>query len=674
MTEGPAKPGANREYELVDPDAQFESGFGWKTVWAMLFTGFVMMPGTIYMGLMTGRVIGGAESWVLIILFIEITKRAFIKMRTQEIMILFWVAGSLTVIGGVLGTAAVFFGGPFGGMIWDQYLIQSPQAAAIADQIPAWKVPAKTSPALLERTFWHRDWGVPITVFFIATLCLTVTRIALGYVMFRITSDIEKLPFPLAPVAAGGATALAETSQKKEGWRWRVFSIGSVIGLLFGILYIGIPAITGVILIKPIQVIPIPFADFTPAVKNVLPATPVAIAFDLGPLLAGFVLPFWVLVGSFAATIVMSFIVYPFILYPMGVLTNWSPGMGFIPTTVCNNLNFSLSFSIGLAVVVAIVGISNAIRAMVRARKSMGRSSLSLDSLPAGRGDIRISAAIGIWLAALALQTGLVVFLFRNDESVWWILGICLFFGGLWTPFFSYINARMIGITGGTGQVNFPYVREASFYLSGYEGVALWFAPIPMTNVGQFASTFRQLEITKTKFSSYVKMVALGFLLMWVCSFLFWSLIWNLGPIPSEAYPYVQKIWPLNATFQALWAQSTMAGGGGGAILSEIIRLPNILIGFVVGSVIFLILIVTGGPTMLFYGLIAGMGMNAFWTIPQFTGALLGRYYFTRRFGLERWKAYAPVLLAGYGCGFGLTGMLCVGIALIAKSVSTTLF
>ena len=85
-------------------------------------------------------------------------------------------------------------------------------------------------------------------------------------------------------------------------------------------------------------------------------------------------------------------------------------------------------------------------------------------------------------------------------------------------------------------------------------------------------------------------------------------------------------------------------------------------------------LALAGGPTILFYGMIGGLGMNGFWTSPQIFGAILGRYYFRNRFGEEKWTAYAPVLLAGYGCGFGLVGMMCVGIALIAKSVSTTLF
>ena len=35
-------------------------------------------------------------------------------------------------------------------------------------------------------------------------------------------------------IQAQGATALAESTSKTETWRWRMFSIGSMIGLVFG--------------------------------------------------------------------------------------------------------------------------------------------------------------------------------------------------------------------------------------------------------------------------------------------------------------------------------------------------------------------------------------------------------------------------------------------------------
>ena len=52
----------------------------------------------------------------------------------------------------------------------------------------------------------------------------------------------------------------------------------------------------------------------------------------------------------------------------------------------------------------------------------------------------------------------------------------------------------MIGLTGSPQGVSFPYLREASFYLSGYEGAGIWFAPVPIFQWGYEAQTFKQLS------------------------------------------------------------------------------------------------------------------------------------------------------------------------------------
>ena len=57
----------------------------------------------------------------------------------------------MVMMGGKLGTGADLFGGPFGGLIWDQYLIQSPQADGLHQHIPDWVVPPRDSPALAQR-------------------------------------------------------------------------------------------------------------------------------------------------------------------------------------------------------------------------------------------------------------------------------------------------------------------------------------------------------------------------------------------------------------------------------------------------------------------------------------------------------------------------------------------
>jgi hypothetical protein len=53
---------------------------------------------------------------------------------------------------------------------------------------------------------------------------------------------------------------------------------------------------------------------------------------------------------------------------------------------------------------------------------------------------------------------------------------------------------------------------------------------------------------------------------------------------------------------------------------------------------------------------------------------MLGRFYLEKRFGVERWYAYAPIVLAGYSCGVGLIGMTSIAIALISKAVSQVMF
>ena len=75
-------------------------------------------------------------------------------------------------------------------------------------------------------------------------------------------------------------------------------------------------------------------------------------------------------------------------------------------------------------------------------------------------------------------------------------------------------------------------------------------------------------------------------------------------------------------------------------------------------------------PLLFFYGFLGGIGNLPHNTIPTMIGALLGRYYFAKRFGLERWQLYTPVLLAGFACGTGLIGMAAIALALIAKTVN----
>ena len=654
-------------FDIMPADAPFEPGFNMKTLWAALFVGFVMLPGAIYLGLVTGMSMAGGAEWVTLILFIEIAKRTFVHLRTQEIIILYWVAGGLVLMGGKLGTGADLFGGPFGVLIWDQYLIQSPQAAGLAEHIPSWVVPPRGSEALLERSFLHDAWIKPIIILLVAVALQRVNALSLGYVLFRITHDIERLPFPMAYVQAGGATALAETSSKKEGWRWHVFSTGVFIGAVWGVFYVVVPTLSSVFLTETVSILPIPFIDFTVPMKAVLPAAVVGVATDLIHVLFGLVLPFWVVVGVFASSMLVNLVANP-VLYAYGILHTWEPGMSAIPTQIANTFDFWLSFSLGGAIVVAVMGFWTAGKILIAVAKDHRPKDEDAPGPSRARGDIRIVSALGIW-AASTLGFVLMVYYLVPDFP-WWITAI---FGFVWTPIYSYIGTRMIGLTGSPQGVTFPYLREASFFLSGYQGGAIWFAPVPIFQWGYEAQIFKQLELTRTSFGSIVKMTALTLVVMFVCSFLFWSLIWKLGPIPSSAYPFVQKMWPFHATMQAFWAKSTLPGAGS-SLVTQIIRWDYIGIGLAFSGALYAVLIALSAPLGIFYGFVAGLGGWPHFAILNFVGAMLGRFYLEKRFGVERWYAYAPIVLAGYSCGVGLIGMTSIAIALISKAVSQVMF
>ena len=646
---------------LVEPPTEYADGFGWRTVAGAVFIGLVMMPGSIYLSLVAGQTMGQAAEWTTIILFIEVARRSFQVLRKQEIYILYYVAGGLTASIGVVALS----GGPFAGLIWNQYLRS--QAGALVDQVPDWVAPHPDSPAIVQRTFLHPDWVPAILLLAATTLLSRAAWLSFGYVLFRVTSDGERLPFPMAPIAAQGATALAESSAKSETWRWRVFSIGTVIGLAFGAVYVAVPTISDLLLVRPIAILPIPWVDLTQGTERFLPATPTGISTDLSGLFIGFVLPYWMVIGS-ALAAGATLIANP-VLQITGHMPTWQPGMETTRTSWAAWIDVWLSFGIGTAFAVAALGFWKMVgqwRSAGRPGSPVGpvrsRLSLLLGSAPPGRGDFSVTGALGIFVAVTAAYVVLCRVLVKDFP-----IAFVIIYGFIWTPLESYINARMIGLTGQF--VSFPMVREATFILSRYRGVDIWFAPIPLANYGPTAQRFREIELTGTRFTSVIKAEVLLVVVMLPCSFLFWSFVWGRAKIPSVSYPYAMKFWDFQALQQWLWYSATTPGGS-----SEMFRRavkPWVIgggFGFGIGA--YALLSRLGWPVMLVYGFIRGLGMFPHVVILQLAGALLGRYHFARRYGTRTWQQYTPVLYAGFACGMGLIGMLAIACALVSQSVS----
>ena len=654
-----------REFrQLMPPPDRWEEGFGLRAMIGGVFVGLIMTPASMYMQLVIGTDVGSAAQWVTIILFIEVARRAFTTLKRPEIYVLYYMAGATLVTGS--------------GLLWNQYIVQSDafRQFGLVERIPTWVAP--TSPDVLgQRSFFHPAWYVPIGLAALGMFLQRVDHFGLGYVMYRITSDVEKLPFPLAPVQAQGVTALTDASEGQETWRWRVFSFGAMLGMGFAVVYLALPAISGAFLPEPLSIFPLPFKDLTGNAEDFLPATAVMLSFNLGFVLVGMVLPFSAMVGSFVGLVIVM-IMNP-VLYKTGVLTSWKPGVGAIATLNANFLDFYLSFGLGLMAAIAVIGIVHVLSGLVRKNRALDEIGApradwrALLHPPAGRGDFSLWIAMGVYVFSTVSSIVIAVLLLRNAHAQGLgsavtpvLVGVLLFYGFIYTPLISYVAARMEGIVGMTVQV--PFVREATFILTGYQGAAVWFAPFPAFNYGQQTLYFRTTELTGTKITSMIKSELFIFPIVLVTTILFSQFIWRIAPVPSSAFPYAEKYWDLAAYRQAVIYSSTLPGGQHGPFY-DAMQPGVIVIGLAVALLIYGSLSWLGLPVLMTYGIIRGLDQSTPDVIlPQFLGALLGRYYFAKRFG-EKWPLYRVVFFAGYGCGVGLIMMLALGLVFMSKSV-----
>lgn len=645
----------------------FEEGFTWTSLIAALFVAMLMVPGAMYMQLMAGVGIGAAAQWVTVILFLEVARRAHKIMPRAEVFVLFYMAAAVMV-------------DPFSGMIYNQFFAQSRAAMGmgVAQELPRWFAPNDPD-ILAQRNFFSAAWLPALGLVIFQVLFGRLNSTVLSYGLFRVASDIEKLPFPMAPIGAQGVMSLVE-QQTEEGsrgksftgnWRWRVFSIGGAIGLAFGAVYMGLPAVSSALLGKPIVILPIPFSDWTPNTARFLPAVATGISLDLGNVIIGMVLPYYSMLGSILGWLATA--VFNPLLYHLGVLANWEIGDDTIRTQFKNNMDFYFSFGVGLSLSLAITGIWQVVRGLREQKqaKLQNVNDAIILNAPDGqqasssasrRGDIPPKVIIGIYLITSLCYVLLSGWLVNWHRGV---MAVLLFFAYLYTPLISYVTARLEGMAGQA--VEIPFVREAAFILSGYTGgVKVWFLPLPLADYGRRTVFWRQTELTGTKFWSIWKTELILVPIVLMASILFAQFIWSLGPIPGPEYPFAERMWELNAANQCIVYSSTL---GRYSMFEQAFRPLYLAIGTGVGLGMFTLLGALAAPTMLFYGLVRGMNQALpHMLIMQFIGALLGRYYFSKKFG-KQWRQYVPVIAAGFSCGMGLITIFAVGANFLSKAV-----
>jgi hypothetical protein len=512
----------------------------------------------------------------------------------------------------------------------------------------------------------------------VVTLLYRINAVTLGYVLFRVTSDVERLPFPMVNVDVGGTMALAESSSGKEGWRWRVFSIGAMIGVVWGLIYIVVPTLTSAIAPKPVLLVPIPWIDLTTMVQGFLPGALFGISTNLSGIVWGMVLPKDIAWGTFTGSIIGSMLIPPVLCWTR-TLSDWKPGYGAIPTAIALNWNFWISFGAGVGLLFGWASLISLFRTMAKQRRerreaealapTAGGGGFRFPDPPADRGDFHVGKTLILWAASTILIIGMVKWLIP-DFPLW----ITAVFGLLWTPLNSFITAQMVAITSRQGGDPFPFLKEFTFFLSGYRGVALWFAPVPLYDHGWEPRTFKQLEMARVRFPSYIKFVVFTVILTFAFSGLYWSLIWKLAPIPSASYPYAQTYWPLGVQNQYIWLSITDPASPTRAyFIQKVLNFKFIGMGFGFAGVLWAATTFFKVPALFFFSVLGSLQLWPHDSIPMIVGALIG-FQMGKRFGKEKWAAYAPIIGAGFACGMGLIGMVAIAITLMAKAVTPLLY
>jgi len=658
---------------LMEVPSEFNEGFNWTSMVGALFIALLMVPAGMYLQLLAGFGLGPAAQWVTVVLFIEVARRAHKNLKRAEVFVLFYMASAVMAQ-------------PFGGLLYNQFFAQSRAATGlgISDTLPIWFAPTDIE-VLAQRDFFCWAWMPAIGLIIFQTIMSRINTSLLSYGLFRLASDVEKLPFPMAPVGAQGIIALVEHQAEdsaggrsaKSGWRWRVFSLGGLMGMAFGAIYLGLPTISAAILGEPIIILPIPFVDWTDKTSEFLPAVATGMCLDIGQFVVGMVLPFWAMFGSFLGWLCR--VVANPILYNVGILKSWEVGDDTVKTLFKNNIDFYFSFGIGIACALAIVGfwqIFKSIRskrAEAKRQQQMRRAvegaseSPATAGIPKSRGDIPGAYVIGAYVLTSMSYILLSGYLIDWHPGVMIVL---VFFAFLYTPLISYVTARLEGMAGQT--VRIPYVREAAFMLSGYSGgVAVWFLPVPMANYGRRTVFWRQAELTGTRFRSIWKTDLVLVPIVLASAIFFAQVRWSLGPIPGPEYPFAEKMWELNAANQSIIYTATL---GRYSAFEEAFRPIYLGAGIGIGLIMFGALGLLAAPSMMAYGMIRGLNQTLpHVVLPQFIGALIGRYYFQKKMGLK-WRQYVPVVAAGFFCGQGLVTVFSVGINFLSKAVIKTPF
>jgi len=603
----------------------------------MLFTIITFTPVSIWFSLSVGSGISAQQyAYSILLLAIEIAYLSHNPLTMQEVATVFVGLSSINAGIGIE-------------LIRSAYLSQSDVLAyfGLKGKIPFWVAPLPESGFYASRSFFHpqalEQWfGLLGWVGMLIPSLSLFAGLSLGILNKVLYVDEEKLEYPGVQVQAEFCITLTS----RETRRLSFFSIFFLLSFVYSILVYVFP------------VVPVLWVDLSREIQKFLPGACFGFATDLITFTPAFYLPFYViacqLIGSIAIWVFgNSFIVN------LG-LTKFSelyyPGMNMRDIALYANLYVWMLPLLGLGI---FAGFSNLRPSIAR------RVYASLKR--AGRADaVGIERFFSIWLVIIPMAVAIIsnlleIWYWAPDYPFWpW-------FPAVYSLLLSLPTSLLAGRAAGTGiEISIPEgLDRIVLVAANYKGINAWFVGptifSPTFFGGPLDVNFKLSQLTKSTFTSFIKMMVVTYPISTLVALVFTQIFWSWAQIPSASYPFSAYSWPREVMEMAAWI--TRPKGA--------FHLEWIIYGAIAGLAIYV-------PSAFFFGgstattaltsLIAGAGM-----LPPFAVNLLVGYIIRRilehYLGAEEFNKYKFTIVAGIATGSGVSVAIGIGSTLIGRSI-----
>jgi len=509
---------------------------------AALFASVALMPVAIWVSLIGGA--AGGLAFTTILFFDFVLRGTGRRLSKQEIYLMN-VAISMAAY-------SVFFMQ----FVFRVYFSNSSEARAfgVTEYLPSWWVPRSSLiREQIIRSFFHPEWVTPIAASIVTSVVLeSLMFLPLGYLTYQLYVEIERLPFPLAMVSV----ELASTLGERETRKLRALVIGFIVAFVYALLaytpYIVGAAVGGAGRIPTF--IPIPYADWTSAAESLgLHGALIGLSTDIFALLSGFIVPARYIVTMFLGSVAVWVVGNAVLLKNYRwMVPEWTPGLNIASTWqwtyfhVWSSVLLGLTFASAIAQILGVRKALSSVFAAFKAARPSGAQAPPLSRLLAAY----FAGAI-VWVALLA----------------WLLPGMPMapiaFLVVVWSLLYTLVDAGAVAAAGyGIGGVPIREIvlisaaNATGIPVRSELGVGMWLAPMPsgtyMSGTGWCTHFFVSKQLGIPLKDAVLTVLAIGIPLSLMMSFIHVSIIWMMGPIPSQNYPWAMISWPISAIQQCI--------------------------------------------------------------------------------------------------------------------------